>query len=739
MIKSSFSRWCANPVWLLFFPLLLLLPGLSGFPFPPSAGSFSDLALAHYPSVLFLKRSLAELGRLPLWGSAILGGHPFYANPLSGMWYPPGWLALLLPLPFGLNLLAALHILWGGIGLYRFMRLEGLPPIPAVLGGLAFVGLPKLLAHFGAGHLTLIYAVSWTPWLVYAIFRHSAWIVEGNPSSGYLRALGWRAGWRQPGVVLGLIFLADVRWGAYAVLLMGFLLVFAPFWSPNRQHAVSHGLGSLLNRVLAWVSQAALGVMLAAPLLLPLLNFAHLSTRARMTSQDVFAYSLPPSGLLGLAVPGFGAFHEWVIYPGAVVLLLSLTAWLGAPNRAAVRRWTWLAALSLVLALGSGFPPLAFIGSLPGFSWLRVPPRCLFLFGLSLAALAAHGLAALDAGISPSRQRAIRLSWFAWTLISGGLGLAVALAVGRWSAVWGFMASLAACLCLFPMLRPASRQPVFRFGILLIVLLDIGVYNASLISFKSSQVVLGQSASAAVWLSEQPGLFRVYSPSYSLPQQTAALYRLQLTDGVDPLQLAAYADFMTHASGVASPGYSVTLPPYPGGDPRLANLSAIPDARRLGLLNVKYVVADFDLSVAGLVPVWQQGETRIYANQLAQERAWVQPIGMSLGQGAQPPLAVEWTPDEIQISARGPGLLVVSELAYPGWQAFVDGQRAALGAADGLFRTVSLEAGLHQIVMRFVPSDLYIGLGLLAAALAWVGLSQVSRRRLWISQADEPA
>ena len=48
-----------------------------------------------------------------------------------------------------------------------------------------------------------------------------------------------------------------------------------------------------------------------------------------------------------------------------------------------------------------------------------------------------------------------------------------------------------------------------------------------------------------------------------------------------------------------------------------------------------------------------------------------------------------------------PGLLVVSEGYYPGWQAEVDGVAAPIVPTNGMMRGVVLPAGEHQIVFRF--------------------------------------
>ena len=159
---SKLSRVSA---FLLPVPLLFLLWAGNGFPYL-SGAAYSDFAISHYPNALYLQRALREWHTFPWWSPLILSGAPFAADPLSSAWYPPHYLGLLFPLPFGLNLVAALHLLWGGLGMYRLLRMENLRTEAALFGALAFQMMPKVWAHYGAGHLTLLYAVMWTPWVV---------------------------------------------------------------------------------------------------------------------------------------------------------------------------------------------------------------------------------------------------------------------------------------------------------------------------------------------------------------------------------------------------------------------------------------------------------------------------------------------------------------------------------------------------------------------------------------------
>ena len=691
-------------LWPLLLPLALLLPGLTSFPYPASGADYSDLAISHYPNAVFLKQSLLVWRTLPLWSPTILSGYPFAANPLAGLWYPPGWLALLLPLPLGFNLVIALHLLWGGVGMYRLLRAEGLAHEAALLGGLALVAMPKLFAHYGAGHLTLLYAVSWTPWLLFsvAIYR----LRDGRQSLNIM-----------PGIILALIFLADVRWAVFAAA------AWLAYSLSGRREMPAHNLKPTVICFHLFL-QASLAILLAAPLALPLLEYTQRSTRNQLAPGDVLSFSLPPARLLGLIFPDFGGPHEWMLYCGAVILMLAL---LGAGwNARRARFWLGLAIFSLVFSLGSYLPPLSLLARLPGLDLLRVPSRALFLTAICCAALAAYAVDdLLRAPASARRGRA-------GLLLLGLAGFALALTGSIWilsgvlplSFAWGAAFTLAGAVWIGLRLKVRLSSEVWFLGIVGLCLLDWAFVDRSVFTLRPADSVFGDAKAAAKYLAAQPGRFRVYSPSYSLPQHTAARFGLELAGGVDPLQLQTYTAFMGGASRVPGTGYSVTLPPFAGGDPSKDNAAYAPDSALLGNLNVRYILAEYDLPVEGLALSARFGQTRLYENLLTLPRAWLQPPDLPLGAQAHPVELEQWTPNRVELALDVTGtrqLLVLSELAYPGWQVRVDGKQAQLQEVAGLLRGVVLEPGRHQVLFVFRPLSLLAGLILCGSGLLLVG------------------
>ncbi|HEX2981025.1 MAG TPA: hypothetical protein VHO48_12225, partial [Anaerolineaceae bacterium] len=673
-----------------------------------------DLLISHYPNALFLKQMLVEWRQLPLWSSTILSGAPFAANPLSGIWYLPGWLVLPFPQPLGFNVVAILHLMWGGLGMYRWMRSERVGQVGALFAALAFEGMPKLWAHLAAGHVSLLYAVAWTPWLLWAEKRRA------DTDTRRLSPLG-------PGVLLGIIFLADPRWAAYA----GILWLFYAAWqewrkasTPGTNKFIDNLKSFVKNSPLVLVIQAGLAILIAAPLLLPLARYTQATTRSGLSTLDTLGLALPVENLLDLIVPNLGGYAEWIVYPTVVALLLaSLT--LVVPELRRKTGFWWLAILaSLIFALGPAVPGAGALTQLPGMNLLRVPSRACFVTGIGFAVTAGY---ALDALTDPERRRWIitKKAVMVPAIIILAIALALVSAIGitqhnlPFNFTWAVAGSLLVFILIVLAIREVKSIRWVGLACLLLVIVDAGVVNRLSLDPRSVESVEAPYIDLAEYLAAQPGSFRVYSPSYSLPQNIAVKYGISLADGVDPLQLTSYVDFMANATGVASQGYSVTLPPFENGDPATDNVSAIPNPRLLGLLNVRYILADYDLPQMGLEMKARFGNTRVYMNPYANGAAWTQPETITWGQGARTVPAERIGANEVDLTVDGPSMLVLSEIAYSGWQVEVDGKRAEIIYGNPILG-VLLEEGQHKVHFVFQPWDVPVGLGI--ALFAWAGL-----------------
>jgi len=100
---------------------------------------------------------------------------------------------------------------------------------------------------------------------------------------------------------------------------------------------------------------------------------------------------------------------------------------------------------------------------------------------------------------------------------------------------------------------------------------------------------------------------------------------------------------------------------------------------------------------------------------------------------------VRYEGNRIEAQVRGGGgLLIFSEVDYPGWRATVDGNPAQLVRADYLLRAVCVPAGEHQVVLAYDPPLLKVGLLITSLTLLLIvgagwQLAREPRQQEWVS------
>ena len=97
----------------------------------------------------------------------------------------------------------------------------------------------------------------------------------------------------------------------------------------------------------------------------------------------------------------------------------------------------------------------------------------------------------------------------------------------------------------------------------------------------------------------------------------------------------------------------------------------------------------------------------------------------------------KYEPNNLQytVNSKNGGIVVFSEIYYPGWKATVDGQSVELGRVNYILRAVNVKPGKHTVVLDFHPTSIsttetiaYISIVILLLAIAGAGYMEWKKK-----------
>jgi len=699
----------------------------------------------------FARSAIGE-GRLPLWNPYTFSGQPFVANPQPALFYPPTWLSLLMPVTASLSWIVVLHVWLAGAGMYAWLRSEGTSLAGALFGAVIFAFSGYFFVRVQAGHLGLITTCAWLPVI---LWRYRVALTRRSWASALVA-----------GLPVGLAFLAG-HTASFVYVVLG-IAAYATFVALEQWRGQRAALSGLLPLGM-FAAMMLSGLALASVQLLPLAQLALRSTRQAGLGYEFAArFSWPPGYLLTLLVPNFfgepagtgywgeGVYDEVIFYAGVLPLVLAL---LGLRLRHRLRHFLLALGLgALLLAFGQygALHPL-FYRWVPLFSLTRAPARAGFLFLIAAAALAGLTLSALETSTDEERLRLLRpmstplvltVAGVAALLVAAGFGAYALLRetypeVGR---LWHAANRTAVFLLLF--LLSASLIALWRRGRphrIWLPALAIGVVLLDLWAFGGEVVHVVDLPENAYWrivngAVEDPDDWRVLPWGLNdFDQNGGMVYGLRSVFGYDPLILQRYQSFITSRPD--------------------------PQAKTYDLLNARYLITlgpqDFDESPGTPQLVHEEAGVWIYERPTALPRAWIVPqievivdeaaltrihdpgfdpratalvasylecVGSGDG-GEAAVLSDEGSRLRVQVQGGG-GLLVLSDLDYPGWRATVDGNQTPVVRADYILRALCVPPGQHLVELTYEPRLPTIGLVIsMASFVTIVALGTAWRRR----------
>jgi hypothetical protein len=699
----------------------------------------SEGANQAYAWYTFIAHSIKQ-GSWPLWDPYTFSGRSFAGEMQTAGFYPLNF--ILAAVPFnsrGVLSPALYHYLYAcaHLACAYFMfclgRRLGLSFSAAMLSGICF-SLGGFVGRL-PGWPHLLHSAIWLPLILLLLIR-------SMDAAHRAQALLYAA---LSGLALGMSILAG---GLHLVVMHVAVMLTAGAYILFQQEQANPGRwrqGGLIVFVALFIGATSGAIQLLPSIEYSDLAIRHIGTGAMRASEKIpyhlLKEELYPNSLLGLlfGMPATRVTAGEYINPylGVLPLLLGCVGVWRRWQSAWVRYLFGLLLAAFVFSLGS-------VSLLHGLSYAIIPKlwvareasRFIFLADFALAILAGFGLDALFAPDTSPRSWLPLNRLLRWVAGASLLALAVPGIYGRpemshWTQLSLVLIAGACGLVLFV---AHGRRTVFtRVLVFLLVLFDLHAFDWS--ALKRAQVEerggdqlerLLSFEQAAAFLRSRPGLFRVH---------------LDVGRGLNAGDLFAIPT--TWGSGTTVP----------------ENYDRI--RQHLDLLNVRYVVRPASASETGAV--YEDAFWKIYERQTAYPRAWlvhevaVEPSAEKLlsnlnSAGFDPkgsalvrePLDVPLDtaqPDsgvagylseenrkspastgehvvveryaanqiELRVQSAGRGLVVLSELFYPGWRATVNGEPAEIHAVHHALRGVVVPHGESRVALDYAPMSIRIG------------------------------
>jgi hypothetical protein len=658
-----------------------------------------------------------QAGRFPLWSPFEWAGQPLAGQTQPGTFYPLNWLLFLAPLKRGwlrADILHAYYVVIHLIGLataYALCRDRGASRLASLAGGMVF-GFGLYLG--GSTWPQMINGAVWGP----LIFKyHLRWREGRQPLrstalAGGLLGLAWLSGHHQVpiflSVALGISLLDKIRRDRGRAIPLAALCFALAFLVGAAQIVPAYEYGKLAVR---WI-----GLDDPAPWKLKVPYILHQQ------------WGFFPSSIVGLVIPGFNYYIN--VFCGVTAAVLLALGWRRQPY------FTWLGAVALLYSLAEYTPIEGLLYSLlPLVEKARSPGMASSVFAIAAAVLVANGLDRLSQ-LPPLDRLRRGLVWF-----GGGLLMVIvvlAMAKGGAETIPDQRPVMTAFFALGLAAILASVTPHRRWILTAMVFAELSLVSTYFLASRYDKgrtlqtPPLAQHQEIVDFLRQEADTPRVVTAGMEhnfgdwygvdvfggyLASITENLYRVDFTSP-RARELFAVRYWIGQAPGEqtgpavfkGAKGWNV----YPLIDPapRARVVHALFPARDLA--EAAELVANPNLNLRSAAVV---ADPNLTVERCASGRAEV--------------LRRDASRIVVAAEAGCRGLLVLSEISYPGWRVRVDGRDANLVTANVAQQGVLLDKGWHTVEFLYQPHSVYLGAALtILGTLLALSASIIGRERI---------
>ena len=683
---------------------------------------YDILGIFYYEKLFFLK-SIITFHQIPLWNPFVFSGTPFLANPTASVFYPTTLLFLIFPTPNLFGFLFCIDILLSGIFTYIYCRSIKLGIFSSLISSLSFMFSGILITLFIPGHLVVLDTIIWFPLLLFLVNK----IIKKQkfPTIALL------------GIVISLtIFAGHTQLSFYSLSFVSFYLLFMLLFNIFSSHAFKPSL----KIVVSFLLSALIGLGISAIQLFPSLEFASLSSRAMGVSFEfASSFSIHPYQLLTIIFPHF--FGDNLIFWGkanfpASSIYIGITPLFFVPfsfmkKNKYILFFVLLSIFTFIYATGEHMQLFTILYSVfPGLNSFRVPSRTLYFFVFSLSILAGLGVQNfLDIALlnfTSLRKSALKMAagvifLFAMVVLVylspnsfklyEQLILRNSYAVGvnhfyifnlfksDLLVLLFITASITSTLLLLTLKK--INPETFKIILIFLTISDLFIFGQIFIQTKNPADIFKMNNEKKIIL-EDRSIYRVFDMEGAF--QGLENIIISNVTGVHSLYLKSLENFVYKIGPHFNQNYESFF-----------LFSNIDNPEILRLFNVKYVIAHKKLNTNYLKLLLVENNTYMYELTNTYPRAFFSTTknlqGYFTPENTSSIQITNFTPNEIEVKAntKSSGRIVLSEIIYPGWKAYVDSKETHIENVNNIFRSVKVSMGKHKIKFVYDPLSFKLG------------------------------
>lgn len=712
---------------------------------PDSIQPGYDMVSYYYPYWQYIREHYEQDGEMPLWNESILGGTTIIGNAHFSLFYPLNQLFLFMPFTRALHLWNAVHLFIAGLGCFLLLKYYKIHQLAALYGSFIFMFGAHMAVRMNIGHYDHLSVMAWIPFSFLFLNRL---IDKSNLNNSIFF-----------GIFLGIHLLTlHLQIFYYSIIGLAVFSVCLLIVSWKRD---GFKIYKFLKLILLFLFSGLIAFGISCSQLLTVIQSVPLSHRTERTFDMFSKLSLPPLQIFNTFFPEMwgsgsnyiGAANYWELSCFIGFSSIFVLIWAYKKKSLIVKSMTVVGLIALLFSLGRYTPLGKLLFYFPFMSFTRIPARFLVLFIFSLAVISAFGFQNILEYIESKRKSdgflykiLITISSFTLILYLSALikngeiikKIFFANSPDPGAGITFFKSSILKALLIslflwiiFSISRYFKLQSVIpAFMLLSLLFLELFFYNLPLNQPTSiKQLEEGYEGLQTIKKESTNDIFRVWGVLYAY-QRGLYKYDIERIDGYEPLIEKNLYDISTGMKRQMKLDQQMYFK-------YLFNFSEMSNTKYL-FFSRKFSKYLQDFSKNGIIYL-QGAKFVLYQVEKCNPRAFYSDTAVKSssledfynfvlkrdyrkavytedfslkGSGEIAAINAVYSSTNkvyLDFNCDKAGIVILNDILYPGWKAFLDDKQVNIIRANYAFRGVIVEAGKHRLEFVYEPTLLNIG------------------------------